>query len=179
MGKPTTNKTSKRRETAVSNAFLAHQTALRAFVSKMVSTPADVDDVTQEAFLRAFNAEKAKEIEQPKSFLFTIARNIVLSDITRKSSKLTNHVADFDALGVITEHDVVVGEAQAHETFGLYCRAVGSLPPQARRVFLMRKVYGLSHKEIAQRLEIAVSTVEKHLAKGVKACAVYLREHGG
>ena len=179
MGKPTTNKTSKKRETAVSNAFFAHQTALRAFVSKMVSTPADVDDVTQEAFLRAFNAEKAKAIEQPKSFLFTIARNIVLSNITRKSSKLTDHVADFDVLGVITEHDAVIGEAQAQETFGLYCLAVESLPPQARQVFLMRKVYGLSHKEIAQRLEIAVSTVEKHLAKGVKACAVYLREHGG
>ena len=174
-----TNKKSKQRETAVSKAYLAHQTALRAFVSKMVSSPADVDDVIQEAFLRAFNAEKAKEIEKPKSFLFTIARNIVLSNVTSKSSKLTDHVADFDVLGVITEHDMVVGEAQAQETFGLYCRAVESLPPQARQVFLMRKVYGLSHKEISQRLDIAVSTVEKHLAKGVKTCAVYLREHGG
>ena len=173
-----TNKKSKQRETAVSKAYLAHQTALRSFVSKMVSSPADVDDVTQEAFLRAFNAEKAKEIEQPKSFLFTIARNIVLSNITRKSSKLTDHVADFDLLGGFTEDDVVFGETLAQETFGLYCRAVGSLPPQARQVFLLRKVYGLSHKGIGQRLSIAVSTVEKHLAKGVKACAVYLREHG-
>lgn len=54
-----TNKTSKQRETAVSKAFLAHQTALRAFVSKMVSTPEDVDDVTQEAFLRAFKMSAA------------------------------------------------------------------------------------------------------------------------
>lgn len=167
-----------KRRSTVSEAFSAHQSALRAFVSRMVSTPADVDDITQEAFLRAFNAEKAREIEQPKSFLFTIAKNIVLSNFNKKSNKLTDHVADLDDLGVVTDKGSVESEVEAEETIGLYCHAVEALPLQCRRVFLMRKVYGLPHKEIAQRLGISVSTVEKHLAKGVKTCATYLRDQG-
>ena len=164
-------------DSPVSLAFQQHQSALRAFVSKMVSVSADIDDVTQEAFLRAFNAEKSKEIEHPKSFLFTIARNIVLSNISKKSHALTDQIADMDALGVIREEDGVQQEVEAEETFGLYCRAVESLPLQCRRVFILRKIYGLSHKDIGQRLGIAVSTVEKHLVKGVKETNVYLRRY--
>lgn len=164
------------RHSAVSDAFKKHQSALRAFVSRMVSAPADIDDVTQETFLRAFNAEKSKDIDQPKSFLFTIARNIVLSEISKKSNKLTDHIEDLEEIEVLFGEDQVKAEVEAEETFGLYCRAVDSLPAQCRRVFLLRKVYGLSGKAIAQRLGIAVSTVEKHLAKGVSACNAYLRK---
>jgi len=64
----------------------------------------------------------------------------------------------------------------ARETLGIHCEAVAGLPPQCRRVYLMRKVYGMSHKEIAGQLGIAVSTVEKHLIKGVKLCDRYVRE---
>jgi len=42
----------------------------------------------------------------------------------------------------------------------------------------MRKVHGLSHKEISERLNISVSTVEKHVASGLLRCSVYLRESG-
>lgn len=125
--------------------------------------------------MRAFNAEKTKEIQQPKSFLFKIARNVVLSNFARKSNRLTDSIADFDALGVIEERDVS-DEVEAEETFAQYCGAIATLPQQCRRVFLMRKVYGLSHKEIAQRLDLSVSTVEKHLVKGVRRCSDYLRE---
>ena len=122
------------------------------------------------------DGEKSKDIDQPKSFLFTIARNIVLSELGKRSSKLTDNIADFDELEVLLGEDQVIAEIEAKESFGLYCRAVESLPPKCRKVFLMRKVYGLTHKEIAQRMGIAISTVEKHLAKGVLVCGTYLRE---
>jgi len=55
---------------------------------------------------------------------------------------------------------------------------VRDLPLQCRRVFLLRKVYDLSYQEIAKRLEISVSTVEKHMLNGVTKCSAYLRAHG-
>ena len=83
-------------ETGIGTAFREHESALRAFVARLVATRHEVDDVTQEAFLRAFNAEKARRIRRPKSFLFTIARNLVLSDFARKSNQLTESMADSD-----------------------------------------------------------------------------------
>ena len=168
-------KQQEKNQSPVTRAFRAHESALRAFVSRLVMTPSDIDDVTQETFLRAFNAEKAKEIQQPKSFLYTVARNIVLSNFARKSNQLTDYVADFEEFGVIEEREVS-DEVEAEETFLQYCGAVAALPEQCRRVYLLRKVYGLTHKEIALRLGLSVSTVEKHLVKGVRRCSDYLRE---
>jgi DNA-directed RNA polymerase specialized sigma24 family protein len=60
-----------------------------------------------------------------------------------------------------------------------YCRAVDKLPEQCRRVYLLRKVHGLSHKDIAARLDITVRSVERHLQKGVVKCRAYMREEDG
>jgi RNA polymerase sigma-70 factor (ECF subfamily) len=55
---------------------------------------------------------------------------------------------------------------------------VDRLPPLCRRVFVLRKVYKLSHTEIAEVLGVSHSTIEKHVAKGLLRCRDYLREHG-
>ena len=56
--------------------------------------------------------------------------------------------------------------------------AVDSLPPVCRRAFVLRKVYKLSHGEIAEVLGITPSTIEKHVVKGMIRCRDYLRERG-
>ena len=48
--------------------------------------------------------------------------------------------------------------------------AVNQLPPKCRNVFVLRMIDGLSQRAIGERLGIAVSTVEKHLAKGLRLC---------
>ena len=60
----------------------------------------------------------------------------------------------------------------------MFCRAVASLPAQCRKAFLMRKVYGMSHKDVAEQLGISISTVEKHVASGLLRCSTHLREGG-
>jgi len=52
----------------------------------------------------------------------------------------------------------------------LLLQAVNGLPPKCRDVFVLRMIDGLSQREIAERLGIAVSTVEKHLARGLQQC---------
>ena len=71
--------------TPVLQAFQKHQAALRRFISRFVQRTQDIDDVAQEAFLRAYRAEKGKPIEQPKSFLFRIAHNVAITELTKKS----------------------------------------------------------------------------------------------
>jgi RNA polymerase sigma-70 factor (ECF subfamily) len=136
----------------------------------------DIEDVTQEAFLRAYSAEQGKVIEQPKSFLFRIARNVALTQLTLKSRQITDSLADFNESEVLLGEDSAEDELIARQTIGLHCEAVAELPPQCRRVYLMRKVYGMSHREIADYLGISLSTVDKHLTKGLAHCDRYVRE---
>ncbi len=62
----------------------------------------------------------------------------------------------------------------AEQKVKLYCDAIAELPPQCRRVFLLRKVQALSHRAIAQELGITPSAVEKQIALGAERCKKYI-----
>ena len=139
-------------------------------------SPSDIEDIAQEAFLRAYTVERSRPIEQPKSFLFRIAKHLALSQLTRKSRQITDYIEDFDDSGVVQLESSAEEEISGRQILGLHCEAVAELSPQCRQVYLLRKVHGFSHKEIAAELGIAVSTVEKHLMKAVEQCDRYVRE---
>lgn len=160
----------------VTSTFLAHNRILKRYLARFLTEQQDIEDVVQETYLRAYSAERDKEIEQPKPFLFRIARNIALNELNRKSRQITDRVADLDLPLVIDAEDTLEDELEARQHLGLLCEAIAALPEKRRRVFLLRKVHGLSHKEIAQRMELTVSSVEKHLLKGTLACRAYVRD---
>ena len=136
----------------------------------------DIEDIAQEAFLRAYAVERSRPIEQPKSFLFRIAKHVALSQLSRKSRQITDYIEDFSDPEVIQSEISAEDEISARQVLALHCEAVAELTTQCRHVYLLRKVHGFSHKEIAKQLGIAVSTVEKHLMKAVEQCDRYVRE---
>ena len=139
----------------------------------------DVEDVAQEAYLKAYSTELDRgQIEQPKAFLFTIAKNLALNELNRKSRLVNRYIQDAlpeDALESVLSADTVENEMMAQQTLALYCNAVASLPYDCRRVYLLRKVHGLTHKEIAERLQMSRSSVEKHLRVGLEVCRDYMQ----
>ena len=166
------------RKTGVLNAFQDHQLALRRFISRIVRRPHDIDDIAQETFLRAYDAEKnsSNGIEKPKSFLFKIAHNVAITNLTRKSTQMMDYLAEIDEVGDTMLSPALLDEVIARQVVGIHCEAVAALPTQCRRVYLMRKVHGISHRDIAEQLGISHRTVEKHIGKGTKDCANYVRE---
>lgn len=163
----------------LSEAFMQHQVALKRFIARFLARAQDIEDVAQESFLRAYDAQHTgPPINSPKAFLFRIARNVALNELTRKSRLLTDYIEDSAPSPVLVESSSPEDLAIGHEKLALFCQAAASLPQQSRRAFLMRKVHGLSHKEIAEQLGISVSTVEKHVAAGLLRCSTYLRERG-
>jgi RNA polymerase sigma factor (sigma-70 family) len=165
--------------TPVLDAYVRHESALKRFIGRFMRNAPDVDDVAQEAFLRAYAVEHSRPIEQPKSLLFRIAKHIALSQLTRKARQITGYIEDMEdsvESEVIPKEDSAEEEVSARQILGVHCEAVAQLPPQCRQVYLLRKVHGLAHKEIAAQLAISVSTVEKHLIKAVELCDRYVRE---
>ena len=170
--------TNDRGSTAVTAAFLLNRKFIQKFLTRFFYEEQDIEDVTQETFLRAYAAEKQKSagIDHPKAYLFRIAKNIALTRLTQKSNQITSYIEDLGDSSVINRLENAADEAEARETLGIYCEAVASLPEKCRQVFLFRKVHGLSHKEIAEHMSLSVSSVEKYLRTGILTCRDYLRE---
>lgn len=158
---------------AILSAYKTHVDALRRFISRFVGKN-DVEDVVQEAFLRAYSAESGKPIEQPKSYLFRIAKHVALDQLRQRSRKPTDYLDDFESPDVLVSEWTLEDEIMAQQKLGFHCAAVASLPPKCRKVYLLRKVYGMSYKDIATTLQISDKTVEAHIIKGYARCDEYV-----
>lgn len=161
---------------AIFDTFIRIKDPLKRFISRHLLASNDIDDIAHEAFLRAYEAEKQRKIDQPSAFLFRIARNLIFSQAKKKSHKITDYIEDFEHEDVLMIDESLEENIMAQQKLGIICEAVASLPPQCRRVFLLKKVYGLSHKEIAENMGIAVSTIEKHLSKAIRDCNHVLKQ---
>lgn len=160
---------------AVSASFLENLVFLKKFLNRFFSSQQDIEDVVQEAYLRAYVAEQKKVIDQPKAFLFTTARNIALTKLTEKSKQITDYLEDSlkpDDLEISPSADEI---AEAQEQLSIYCAAVAALTGKCREAFLLRKVHGLAHKEIAKQMSLSISSVEKYLRTGALMCNTYIR----
>jgi RNA polymerase sigma-70 factor (ECF subfamily) len=77
-------------------------------------------------------------------------------------------LASLDVLDEKAQVDEIVN---SHQELALLAEVIADLPKRSRQAFTLRRVYGLSQREIAQRLEIREETVEQMLARAVRRCA--------
>lgn len=159
-------------------AFVENESALKRFLGRFLYRAEDVDDMAQETFLRAYGATDGHEIGNPRAYLFKVARTMAYKELSRGSRRLTDYLED----ALKSEPDGAVQleeEIVAHQTIQIYCEAIAQLPPKCRQIFLMRKVQAMSYKDIANKLGISVSAVEKQVAIGADRCKrlIEFREH--
>ncbi len=160
---------------SISDNFIEHESFLKRFLKRFLARSCDIEDVVQDAYLKALSAErKQQDISSPKAFLFRIARNEALNEIRRRSRATIEYIDDLSQSETDMDENVVENEAIAKQRLGLFCQSALEMTPRCRRIFLMCKVYGASHKEIASQLGISVSGVEKQVAKGLSICSAYI-----
>ena len=164
----------------ISSTFISQATFLKKLISRYLEREQDIEDVVQEAYLKAYIAEQQKgEIEHPRAFLFSIAKNLAINELNRKSRQMTTYIEECQ-VGTIRESGASLEqEIEGNQSVAHYCEAVAGLPEKCRRVYLLRKVHGLKHQEIADRLGITRSAVEKHLSVGMLRCSEKLLQLGG
>ena len=123
----------------------------------------DVDDIVQETYERLSTAASVDDIHNPRSYMFQVARSVILSHIRRSRVVVMHSFAQVDGDDFIDdEADPEVIAIDRDELFRLG-RAIAELPRRMREVFVMRRIEGLSQRQVAKRLGLSESTVEKHM----------------
>lgn len=138
----------------------------------------DIVDLRQEIYIRVYEAAKHSLPNNTPAFVFTIARNLIFDQIRRKKVIAFDAITDFESLQLAFEEPSVEDRFSSRKELRELQAALKILPERCRRVFELRKIYGYSQREVAQKLGIAESTIEKQLSKGIRLIADALYSSG-
>ena len=157
---------------------MPHEPLLRSYLRQSLPSLADADDLVQDCFARMMRARAQGIVRSPKPLLFAIARNAVRDFIARKGRAELIPITETVEDAVLVDGSDVVEAVCRSQELDLLADAIRSLPDRCREVLLLRKIKGLSQKEIAALLGIAEHTVEALAAKGTRRCAEFLHARG-
>lgn len=152
--------------------------ALRGYIARLLPHSSDADDLANEAFTNVLAASTPERPVPPRAYLFAAAHNLVINHHRRHRYR-GDPVDPDTANDMVDPAPAVDRELMGRERVDLLWEAVSQLPPRCQQVFLMRKVEHISNPEIAERLGISVSAVEKHIRYGLIACRKYLASCDG
>ncbi|MBS4044703.1 MAG: RNA polymerase sigma factor [Alphaproteobacteria bacterium] len=156
-------------------AFFDHQDGLKRFLLRRLGNAALAEDLTQETWLRAARVDAGATADNPKSYLFRIAANLA-NDHQRRARHGIELQGQDDIVPLFPDaRPSPEQEAAGRSELQHLLRAVDSLSPRAREVFILAKVHELSHVEIAERLGIAKNTVMVHMANALAQLQRHLK----
>jgi RNA polymerase sigma-70 factor (ECF subfamily) len=152
-------------------AILPLEPRLRAYVRRLCRGRSDAEDLAHDTLLRAITTQSWREVANPWAFVRSIAKNLMVDHLRRQRIVTMELIGEFDTNVFADDTPGPEASVLARDELRRLAEAIAELPPQQRRVFTMRRLQGLSVHTIADRLNLSVSTVEKHLVRAVRACA--------
>jgi len=147
---------------------LPHEGLLRTLLRRTRIHDLDIEDIIQETYTRILSQPSLEAIAYPKQYALMTAKMIVIDHLRR------SRVISFAAAGSAELFDVVEPCANAEERLQYQeqviavADALSKLPKLRRQIVVMRRIEGLSQKDVASRLGISEKTVEKHMAEAVR-----------
>ncbi|MES2871061.1 MAG: sigma-70 family RNA polymerase sigma factor [Pseudomonadota bacterium] len=147
---------------------------LVSFLSARLGNAQAAEDVVHDAYVRVLERTSDEPIEQPRAFLYRTALNLVIDGHRRNALRQVEplEVLDTEERFFTPSPHVLMDQSQRLD---MIQRALAELPAACRDSFLLRKLEGLSHLEIAERLGVSRSVVEKHIVNAMKHCRVRIR----
>ena len=140
---------------------------LRRYLTRLLGNETEAQDVAHDAYLRIYPTLNRQAADRPAALLYITARRLAINRLKRRSiSPFAREALDLDMAASSTPG--VAQQVMARQELSLLEAAIAQLPEGCRAVLLLRKIELLSHREIADRLGIAVSTVEKQHARALR-----------
>jgi len=147
------------------------EAALMQFLRRSSRSRAEADDLRQEVYVRVCEAARREIPDPARPFVFAVARNLLIDRARREQIVSIEAVADLGALEVVADEPEPDRTVIARQELRRLQAALDHLPNRCRQAVVMRKIDGLSYREIAKAMGIAEDTVSKHLREGMSVLA--------
>lgn len=151
----------------VAREIFPHEADVRAWLRRSSLRTSEEDDVIQEAYCRLLTVQSPADIRQPRAYFFTVARSIVLESFRRARVVRIDAVAEvamFDSIDPAAPVEQTLSDRQELQRVEA---GLARLPSRCREIFLLRRVHGLSQREVALRLNITENVVGKQTARAL------------
>ena len=144
--------------------YQKHLHELKAFIQKRWPKEQDVDDLVHEAFLRFAQYPEMELIQNPRAFLFQTASNLAIDGYRQKQSRKAYFETKVEVEEIIDRESL---SPESHwenqQALNQFTTSLNQLPKLQRHAFLLFRLEGLSHAEIALRLGISTRCSERYV----------------
>jgi RNA polymerase sigma factor (sigma-70 family) len=160
-------------------ALKPHEPMLRAWLKSQFRQADEIDDIVQEAYIRVLRARAAGEVRSPKALLFVTARNIVLMQLRHRAVTRIDPLTEQAFASILDEGTDVAAEVARSQELELLTEAIQSLPTRCRQILTLRKIYGLSQRQVAAEMGISEHTVEAQGTIALRKLGEFFARRGG
>lgn len=143
------------------------RTWLMGYFARRVRDRSDLEDLVQDVFARIAARDSAKPVENLGAYVMRTASSVLIDRARRRSVRQGGMHVAFDSERHGAGDPDPERMLSAKEDLNAATAALLALPERTRSVFVLRRLQGLRHREIADRLGISVSAVEKHMVRAV------------
>lgn len=144
---------------------------LMRFLARNWRDKAELEDLRQDVYAHVLDAAETEIPEQAKPFVFSVARNLLIDRFRKQHIVPIEAVAELDGLNVPTDEPGPERSVLARDMLRRLQSGIDQLPPRCREAVVLKRIEGLSRREIAQRMGITEQTVSDHIAYGMRLLA--------
>ncbi len=155
------------------------------YLRKRTDNASDAADMTQDVFTQWLGYRDQASVEQPRAFLFQMAKNLLRDHWRRQKvrqgvfAEQLSEPGDIEAHVTTTQTNEPLARAQQQQHLERLSDVLAELSPRRREALMLHRFDGLSQAQIAGRMGISVSMVEKHIAFALLHCKRRLEQDHG
>ncbi|WP_395375175.1 RNA polymerase sigma factor [Marinicella sp. W31] len=161
----------KKNNSLIENWYTKFDCQLTRFFGKAVSTQTDLQDLSQEVYLRMLRVKNPEQIHSPRAYLYRVAIHVLDEWRSSHREQYTHVSDDFERL---VDDDAQKKKTPADPQLEALKEALETLPEVYARTLVMKWHYGMTYEEIAEKLDISQRQVKRYIVKGYAELRVKL-----
>ncbi|MFF7706273.1 RNA polymerase sigma factor [Pseudomonas sp. NPDC007930] len=156
----------------IGSLYRDHRPWLLGWLRRNIACPYRAEDLSQDTFTRLLGRPTLAPAREPRAFLLTVAKGLLFDHFRRAALEQ----AYLDELALLPEAEQPSPEAQQLilEDLRAIDQHLGKLSSKARHAFVLNRLDGLGHAEIASQLGVSVPRVRQYLAQALRQCYIAL-----
>lgn len=158
---------------ALARRFAGLRASLLAWFRRRIDDQHEAEDLVQESFLRVAQRGDADSLQHLEGYIYRTATSVLTDRHRRRAVRHADDHVPLDSAPLAANDDGPHRSLVGRRALAQVAAALDKLPERTRTVFILRRMEGLRHKDIALRLGISVSAVEKHMVRAIDALAAH------